>query len=203
MRVPWPPCEQIRDAYPIDSDICEVAGELWARGGEQLSLSMIGDSARGRDLLLYVAISVTRRRERNPGKEIKNLRAYLHKSYTRRLQVEQKKSSRFVPILDDTPKTAPGDKPQAGQVIPVPPKQETEALLNEAKRLMATIDKRLPVVFELRALGFNYEQIAPSVEMDAGHLRSWYSKKMRKLEELMRKDNLRKARGAGGAKDAN
>jgi DNA-directed RNA polymerase specialized sigma24 family protein len=169
--------------YQIDVDICEIAGELWSSEGEYFATSTIGDPARGLDLMLEAAASVTRRRGSDPADEIKSLKSYLFKSFTRLILAEQKKSSGNVPIETEQRPSTSSEEQETGVVIATKPTQERDTYINEMKRQMGLIDERLPRVFELRAAGYTFEEIAPDYGMKSNVLRSWFSKKIAELKD--------------------
>jgi DNA-directed RNA polymerase specialized sigma24 family protein len=192
MSVPWPPCEDVYSAYGIDLETCKAAEELWRSESERTALSEIGDTARGFDLMIEAAASVTRRRENHPDEAVRDLKSYLRTSYINLIRAEQKKRKRFVHILEEPLNSARDERAEPGVFIPVTPTQEPGIYFEELKQKMALIDKQFLEVTEYRMAGYTLEEIAPNFKMSPSHLRSWFSKKMKKLQKQLEKESSRK-----------
>jgi hypothetical protein len=171
-----PPClfwPSLDEGYTDEfGDICpevyHVAGELWPQA-ESLINSKLHDRPAGRRLMLKAAAAVSRKREEQPD-QIRDLKAYLWITFKHNIYEEVEKENRYQPL-------EPEQQPKNDSHIP------SEALNDQIliKELMAQMDSWTRTVFQLRVLGYQFEDIAQMLKMRPNLLRSKFHKEVKKL----------------------
>ncbi len=162
----WPKLdESYTDEFgPIEKPVYDAAGALWPRA-QRFAHDKIGDKATGQQLLLKAAASVSQKQA-----GIESLEAYLWKSYKWLVLEELEKRSRE-DRLDEV----------IGPRQSVPDQSLDDAIL--LQQVLQAMEPETRRVFELRALGHTFEEIASQRGTRANHLRSQFAKQIRKLRQ--------------------
>ena len=119
--------------------------------------------------MLKAAAAVSRKREEQPD-QIRDLKAYLWITVKHNIYEEVEKENRYQPL-------EPEQQPKNDSHIP------SEALNDQIliKELMAQMDSWTRTVFQLRVLGYQFEDIAQMLKMRPNLLRSKFHKEVKKL----------------------
>ncbi|HEX8774555.1 MAG TPA: sigma-70 family RNA polymerase sigma factor [Pyrinomonadaceae bacterium] len=171
----WPPLQSsYTDEFgPMAPEVYRVAGEIWAGWGEAFALRTLRDEHAGMPLMLKSVAEVSRVRAANID-HIGNLKGYLSTTYKRlvleRLEKENGHRHRDRQLLDLSSPTS--DEADLDRKILI-------------QQLIRRFDPWTRRVFELLALGYTYEEIAPSIGMQANAVRSRYHKSIVKLKKQL------------------
>src|SRR5215470_4606882 len=152
----------------IRPEVYRAAGELWPQA-ESFVYSKLHDRSAGWRLMLKAAAAVSRKLQEQPD-QIRDLKAYLWITFKRLISDEVEKENRYRPL-----------EPEQQPTIDVSPSSET---LNEQiliQEVMAQMDSWTRTVFELRVLGYQFEDIAQMLKLRPDLLRSKFNKKIKKL----------------------
>jgi DNA-directed RNA polymerase specialized sigma24 family protein len=171
---PWP---EITEAYEdefglVDPEVHKLAGTLWPLA-ETLALRAIQDGQAGQRLLVKAVAIVTRKFAEQP-ERMTNLKGYVFKTFYRLLSAESAKINRNSQLDDELERGEPTFA------------RKSEADVDEiilVHELMRRADERTREIFHFLALGHSYEEIAKEYGVGANHLRSQWSKKLRKLKK--------------------
>ena len=156
----------------IRPEVYRAAGELWPQAESFVNLKLHDHSAGWR-LMLKAAAAVSRKLQEQPD-QIRDLKAYLWITFKRLISDEVEKENRYRPL-----------EPEQQPTIDVSPSSETlndQILIEE---LMARMDSWTRKVFELRVLGYQYDDIGQMLEMRPHHLRSKFNKEIKKLSHKL------------------
>lgn len=166
---PWPKLDAgYADEFgPIEPEVYQVAGELWPQAAAHLNHTL-RDHAAGLRLLLKAGALVSRVRREQP-EHIQDLPAYLWRTFARLVQDELKKESRQQPL---------GTTAQHAT---------TEGLENQIliEELLRRASPPVRLLFELRLLGYDFEEIARLLGTRPNVLRSRFHKEIKKLRRLL------------------
>ncbi|HKE04201.1 MAG TPA: hypothetical protein VKE91_09080 [Blastocatellia bacterium] len=124
--------------------------------------------------MLKAAAAVSRKLQEQPD-QIRDLKAYLWITFKRLISDEVEKENRYQPLESEQQPTTD-----------VSPSSET---LNEQiliQEVMAQMDSWTRTVFELRVLGYQFEDIAHMLKLRPNLLRSKFNKKIKKLCRQLR-----------------
>ncbi len=174
-RLSWPSLDEgYTDEFGVISpEVYRAAGELWPQA-ESLVYSKLHDRPEGMRLMLKAAAAVSRKRLEQPD-QIRDLKAYLWTTFKRLISDELEKENRYQPL-------DPEQQPRNGFRAP------SETLDNQIliEEVMAQMDQWTRTVFELRVLGFEFEEIAQTLKMRPNLLRSKFHKEIKKLSRRLR-----------------
>ncbi|MCI0391161.1 MAG: hypothetical protein MOB07_20650 [Acidobacteria bacterium] len=166
----WPSLEEgYTDEFGvIRPEVYRAAGELWPQA-ESFVYSKLHDRPAGWRLMLKAAAAVSRKLQEQPD-QIRDLKPYLWVTFKRLISDEVEKENRYQPLESEEQSTTD-----------VSPSSETlndQILIQE---VMAQMDSWTRSVFELRVLGYQFEDIAQMLNLRPSLLRSKFSKKIKKL----------------------
>ncbi len=170
----WPP---LADSYPdefgpIQPGVYQVAGELWPQA-EKLVLATLGDGPEGLRLMLKAVAIVSRRQTEQP-EQIQHLKAYLWYVFKNLVLTGLKKEHDHRQLEQEQALDVPPDDPVAAL--------DRQILLQQICCLMDTWTRE---VFELLALGYQYEDLVPNYGKSASIIRAQYSKQLKKLRQQL------------------
>jgi DNA-directed RNA polymerase specialized sigma24 family protein len=171
----WPSLEEgYTDEFGvIRPEVYRAAGELWPQA-ESFVYSMLHDRPTGWRLMLKAAAAVSRKLQEQPD-QIRDLKAYLWITFKRLITDEVEKENRYQPLDSEEQPTA--------DVSPSSKTLNDQILLQE---VMAQMDSWTRTVFELRVLGYQFEDIAQMLKSRPNLLRSKFNKKINKLRRRFR-----------------
>jgi len=152
----------------IRPEVYRAAGELWPQA-ERFVYSKLHDRPAGWRLMLKAAAAVSRKQQEQPD-QIRDLKAYLWITFKRLISDEVEKENRYQQL-------EPEEQPTTG----VSPSSETlndQILIQE---VIARMDSWTRTVFELRVLGYHFEDIAQMLKLRPNVLRSKFNKNIKKL----------------------
>jgi DNA-directed RNA polymerase specialized sigma24 family protein len=171
-----PPClfwPSLDEAYTDEfGEICpevyQAAGELWPQA-ESFMNSKLPDPAAGMRLMFKAAAAVSRKLQEQPN-QIRNLKAYLWTSFKHEIFEAAEKENRYQPL-------EPEQQPTNGAY------NQSEALNDHIliEELISHMDSWTRKVFELRVLGYQFEDIGQMLDMSPKLLRSKFHKEVKKL----------------------
>ncbi len=169
----WPP---LSNAYAdefgeVQPEVYDAAGELWPQA---LSFAQdnLGDISMGRQLMFKASALVTRKLIEQPD-HISTLKGYLWQTYRRLVLTEKGKSQRLYPL----------DVEAEGRRGISTNDPDEEILIQEVRRRM---DEWTRLVFELRVIGYDYEEIAQMLGTRANRVRSKFDKQIKKLAKHLK-----------------
>jgi DNA-directed RNA polymerase specialized sigma24 family protein len=170
----WPSLDEgYTDEFgDISPEVYQAAGELWPQA-ENLINSKLHDHPAGMRLMFKAAAAVSRKREEQPD-QIRDLKAYLWITFKHDIFAEVEKESRYQQ-LDHEQEPRNGGRTQSD-------------VLNDhilVEELMAQMDAWTRSVFELRVLGYQFEDIAQMFKMRPNLLRSKFHKEIKKLSRKL------------------
>lgn len=173
-RLSWPSLDEgYTDEFGvICPEVYRAAGELWPQA-EGFVHSKLRDCPAGMQLMLKAAATVSRKRREQPD-QIRDLKAYLWTTFKRLISDEVEKENRYEPL-----------EPEQGTVNGACAQSETlnnRILIEEA---MAWMNAWTRTVFELRVLGYEFEDIARLLNSRPNLLRSKFHKEMKKLSRRL------------------
>ena len=173
-RLAWPNLDEgYTDEFGvIYPEVYQAAGELWPQAETFIS-SKLHDHPAGMRLMLKAAAAVSRKNEEQPD-QIRDIKAYLWTTFKRNIYEEAEKERRLEPLKS-------GEWPENDVHAP------SEALNDQIliERVMTQMDSWTRTVFELRALGYHFEDIAQMLKMRPSLLRSKFHKKIKKLSRRL------------------
>jgi DNA-directed RNA polymerase specialized sigma24 family protein len=157
----------------ISPEVYRAAGELWPQA-EGFVHSKLHDCPAGMRLMLKAAATVSRKRREQPD-QIRDLKAYLWTTFKHFISDEVEKESRYQPL-------EPERQPENGAF------GLSESLYDQIliEEVMAQMDSWTRKVFELRVLGYQFEDIAQMFKMRPDLLRSKFHKEIKKLSHRLR-----------------
>jgi DNA-directed RNA polymerase specialized sigma24 family protein len=171
LKTQWPAIESAyTDEFgPIDPEVYEAAGEVWAQA-EMFALNTLGDAAAGLRLMLKAVASVSRVRAQ-AAVSIRELSPYIFKTYTRLVVAERQKENghrRLAEVHSATP------------LAEEPAETERRVLLHEVMGLMDGWTRR---VFEWRCLGHDFAEIACWIGTSENAARNKFNHQIKSLAE--------------------
>ena len=173
-RLSWPNLdESYTDEFGvICPEVYHAAGELWPQA-EGFVYSRLRDCPAGMRLMLKAAATVSRKRREQPD-QIRDLKAYLWTTFKHFISDEAEKEYRYQPL-------EPERQPANGS------HHLSEALNDQIliEEVMAQMDSWTRKVFELRVLGYQFEDIAQMYKMRPNLLRSKFHKEIKKLSHRL------------------
>lgn len=175
----WPPFgDGFDDEYGmIEPNVYAAAKEMWPEA-QALARATLGDSAAGMTLMMKATASVSKVYAAQPQK-VGHLQAYLFKSYKRLVLAERRRArlhgSLNVEALRDADHS------------PASPADELDKKIL-IEELMLRMDHWTRKVFELRVLGFSYEEIGKEEEMLAASVRNKFNERVKRLTEWFKGD---------------
>jgi DNA-directed RNA polymerase specialized sigma24 family protein len=157
----------------IHPEVYQAAGELWPQA-QILVYSRLSDRPAGIRLMLRAAAAVSRKLQEQPD-QIRDLKAYLWTTFKRLISDEVENENRYQPLEPEQHLT----NNHHGQ---------SEALNDQIliEEVMAQMDSWTRMVFELRVLGYQFEEIAQMLKMRPNLLRSKFRKGIQKLSRRIR-----------------
>src|SRR5262247_1964578 len=174
-RLSWPNLDEgYTDEFGVISpEVYRAAGELWPQA-EGFVHSKLHDCPAGMRLMLKAAATVSRKRQEQPD-QIRDLKAYLWTTFKHFISDEEEKGNRYQPL-------EPEQQPENDVRGPL------EALDDQIliEEVMAQMDSWTRTVFELRVLGYQFEDIAQMLNLRPNLLRSKFNKKIKKLCRQLR-----------------
>ncbi|HZF37554.1 MAG TPA: hypothetical protein VE715_01915 [Blastocatellia bacterium] len=172
--VSWP---NLDEAYTdefgvICPEVYQAAGELWPQA-ESFINSKIHDHSAGMRLMLKAAAAVSRKRQEQPD-QIRDLKAYLWTTFKHNIYEEAEKENRYQPLELEQ---------QSKNDAHIPSEALNDQILIE--EVMAQMDSWTRTVFELRVLGYQFEEIAQMLKSRPKLLRSKFNKEIKKLSRRL------------------
>lgn len=166
----WPSLDEgYTDEFgEIRPEVYQTAGELWPQA-ESLINSKLHDRPAGKRLMFKAAAAVTRKWEEEPD-HIRDLKAYLWITFKRHVYEEVEKERRYQPLEFEQ---------QPNNDVSLPAEALNDQIL--ISEVMAQMDSWTRTVFQLRVLGYQFEDIAQMLKMRPNLLRSKYNKEIKKL----------------------
>ncbi|HKQ74231.1 MAG TPA: hypothetical protein VJ810_11115 [Blastocatellia bacterium] len=152
----------------IRPEVYRAAGELWPQAESFIS-SRLHDRPAGWQLMLKAAAAVSRKLQEQPD-QIRDLKPYLWVTFKRLISDEVEKENRYQSLESEQQPTT--------DVRPSSERLDDQILIQE---IMAQMDSWTRKVFELRVLGYQFEDIAQMLGMRPNLLRSKFSKNIKKL----------------------
>lgn len=152
----------------IAREVYEAAQQHWPHW-ERFAVQTLGDAQTGQQLLMKACAAVTRVHREDPGR-ITNLAGYLEKTWKRMVLDEREKEKAHQQQHEVIAQTHAVADPVA-QI-------EEHILLQE---LCARMDDWTREVFELRVLGYSFEEMSPALGTSGHVIRSKFHKKLQKL----------------------
>ena len=174
-RLSWPSLDEgYTDEFGvICPEVYRAAGELWPQA-EGFVHSKLRDCPAGMQLMLKAAATVSRKRREQPD-QIRDLKAYLWTTFKHFIFDEVEKGNRYEPLeLEQQPENDARGPSDA---------LDDQILIEE---VMAQMDDWTRRVFELRVLGYQFEDIAHMLKMSPHLLRSKFHKEIKKLSRRLR-----------------
>jgi hypothetical protein len=174
-RLSWPNLDEgYTDEFGVISpEVYRAAGELWPQA-EGFVHSKLHDCPAGMRLMLKAAATVSRKRREQPD-QIRDLKAYLWTTFKHFISDEVEKESRYQPLeLERQPENGANGHSESPY---------DQILIEE---VMAQMDSWTRKVFELRVLGYQFEDIAQMFKMRPDLLRSKFHKEIKKLSHRLR-----------------
>jgi DNA-directed RNA polymerase specialized sigma24 family protein len=170
----WPSLdESYTDEFgEICPEVYQAAGELWPQA-ENFIHSKLHDPAAGMRLMFKAAAAVSRKLQEQPD-QVRNLKAYLWTSFKHEIYDAAEKENRYQPLL-------PEQQPENGVYI------QSETLNDHILivEVMAHMDSWTRTVFELRVLGYEFDDIGKMLKMRSNLLRSKFHKEIKKLSHKL------------------
>jgi DNA-directed RNA polymerase specialized sigma24 family protein len=166
----WPSLDEgYTDEFgEICPEVYQAAGELWPQA-ESFINSRLRDPAAGMRLMFKAAAAVSRKLQEQPD-QIRDIKAYLWTSFKHEIYEAAEKESRYQPLEPEQQSTN-GSYNQSETL-------NDQILIEE---LMAHMDSWTRKVFELRVLGYQFEDIGQMLDMRPNLLRSKFHKEVKKL----------------------
>jgi DNA-directed RNA polymerase specialized sigma24 family protein len=155
----------------ICPEVYRAAGELWPQA-ESFVNSRLRDCPAGMQMMLKAAAAVSRKRHERPD-QIRDLNAYLWITFKRLIYDELEKENRYQPL---EPEHQPASGARASEAL------NDRILIEE---VMAQMDSWTRTVFELRVLGYQFEDIAQMLKIRPNLLRSKFHKEIKKLSRQL------------------
>jgi RNA polymerase sigma factor (sigma-70 family) len=168
----WPPFSEahLDVEGSIDADIYAAAGELWPPAAA-LAESILHDEAAGQIALATVCVRITAARSKGRI-QIKNLKAYIFRSYKHEILRQLQTQRLHDALIDDKYRSINETRPDV--------ELHKKILLEQ---IVLRLDKRNRKVFELRVLGYTFEEIGKDLGEPSNRLRNALSKQLKKIKE--------------------
>jgi DNA-directed RNA polymerase specialized sigma24 family protein len=170
----WP---SLDEGYTDEfGDICpevyQAAGELWPQA-ESFINSKLHDPAAGMRLMFKAAAAVSRKLLEDPD-QIRDIKAYLWTTFKHEIYGAAEKENRYQPL-------EPEQQSENGAYT------QSEALNDQIliEEVIAHMDEWTRKVFELRVLGYQFEDIGQMLKMRPNLLRSKFNKEVKKLSHKL------------------
>jgi len=172
-QLSWPSLDEsyIDEFGVICPEVYQAAGELWPQA-EIFVNSKLRDCPAGMRLMLKSAAAVSRKRQEQPD-QIRDLKAYLWITFKRHVYDEVEKESRYQSLETEQLSMSEPHTPSE--------KLDDQILIEE---VMAQMDPWTRKVFELRVIGYQFDDIAKMLKMRPKLLRSKFHKEIKKLSRL-------------------
>ena len=166
----WPSLDEgyIDEFGVIYPEVYQAAGELWPQA-EGFVNSRLRDCAAGMRMMLKASAAVSRKLREQPD-QIRDLKAYLWTTFKHLVHEEAEKENRYQPLEPEQ---------QPTNISHGPSEAINDQILIE--EVMAQMDSWTRTVFELRVLGYQFEDIAQMYKMRPNLLRSKFHKEIKKL----------------------
>ncbi|MGH9937605.1 MAG: RNA polymerase sigma factor, partial [Blastocatellia bacterium] len=168
----WPIIEETyTDEFgEIDPETLTAAGQLWLKARSR-ALSILGDEQDCYTLLMKACAEVTRKRA-DDSAAIKNLRAYLSKTWRRLLLHELEKRNGHRRREEEM------TEPQ-----PLAPDSDPDALDNKIliQQIFNRADELTGRIFEYRLQGFTFPEIGEKLGLNPDVLRATFNDRFKKL----------------------
>lgn len=176
----WPPLgdDGYSDEYGrIEPEIYNAATAVWPEA-ETFAVATLRDGAAGRTLLMKAAANVSRLHNSRPH-DITNLRAYLFKSFKYLVLAELKKRR----LHEDLNTRAHLEAVSSAEA-------SAEELHRKilVEQLMLAMDPWTREVFELRVLGYDFDEIGRGRRMLGASVRNRFNKSIKELIRRFRDD---------------
>jgi DNA-directed RNA polymerase specialized sigma24 family protein len=154
----------------IDQTVYEVARNVWPRVALSVARTL-RDSQAGQRIMMKAAALVSRKLKEDP-ERITNLHGYLYKTFVRSLREELEREGRHAEL--GRASLVKNDVSRS---------QSDEALFQKilVHQILKRTDPRMRRIFELLLLGYSLEEIAKAQGTAANHLRSYWSREIRRL----------------------
>ena len=170
----WPTIEQsYTDEFgEIDPEVFAAAGQIWPQARLR-ALRTLGDEQAGHDLLRKACAQVTRIRADDPD-VIKNLPAYLFKTWNRLLLHERKKENGHQQLEEEMAESPPQRPDSVATALDY--EIWIEQILNRADELTRRI-------FQYRLDGFTFPEIGEKLGLNPDVLRTTFNDRIKKLKK--------------------
>jgi hypothetical protein len=175
-EVTWPHLESsyIDEFGLIDQAVYEVGRNIWPAVVPYIRRTL-RDLQAGQIVMMKAAALVSRKVNEN-SQEITNVHGYLYRTFVHLLSKEVEKEGKHAEL-----NLAMLAKNEASM------EESDEAVYEKIliHQLLARADFQTRRIFELRMLGHTFEEIASAQKMQSNHLRSEWSKEIRRLTALI------------------
>ncbi len=158
----------------IDRTIYETARNIWPVVVPSI-LRLLRDLQTGQAVMMKAAALVSRKVTEDPQK-ITNLHGYLYRTFIHLLKEEAEKEGRHAELNHAVLLKSEASAKQSDEAI-------YEIIL--IHQLLERADPETRAVLELRLIGHTFEEIARQRTMSSNHLRSEWSKKIRRLAAVI------------------
>jgi DNA-directed RNA polymerase specialized sigma24 family protein len=178
----WPPLgdDGYSDEYGrIEPEIYEAARGIWPEA-ETFASATLRDGAAGRTLLMKAAANVSRAHTSRPH-EITNLRAYLFKAFKYLVLAELRKRRLHEDLNAQAYLEAASSAEASAEEL------HRKILIEQ---LMLTMDPWTREVFELRVLGYDFDEIGRERRMLAASVRNRFNKSIESLARRLQGGGL-------------
>lgn len=175
-EVTWPDLESsyIDEFGLIDRAVYDISRQVWPAVMPYIRRT-VRDLQAGQIVMMKAAALVSRKVNESP-QEITNVHGYLYRTFIHLLSKEVEKqgkhAERNLAMLAKNEASA---------------EESDEAIYEKIliHQLLARADSQTRKIFELRTLGHTFEEIASAQKMQSNHLRSEWSKEIRRLASLI------------------
>jgi RNA polymerase sigma factor (sigma-70 family) len=158
------------DAFgPIDGDIYATAGFLWPMASRYAE-SVLKDVMFGQVAMMKACARTTARR---PQEQISNLRGYVLVAFRHEIQAERRRRERLVQFDEKDTEPTVQDRRFEEEI-------ETKILIEQ---IISRMRPKHREIFEHRALGYSYEELAPKFGTTSAVLRSELSKEFKRIKK--------------------
>lgn len=175
-EVTWPHLESsyIDEFGLIDRAVYEIGRSIWPAVVPYIRRT-IRDLHAGQLVMMKATALVSRKVNENP-QEITNVHGYLYRTFIHLLSKEVEKEGKHAELNLAILARNEASVEESDEAI-------YEKIL--IHQLLARADSQTRRIFELRMLGHTFEEIASAENMQSNHLRSEWSKEIRRLAALI------------------
>jgi DNA-directed RNA polymerase specialized sigma24 family protein len=171
-EIVWPDLDSsyVDEFGPIDRAVYEIARKAWPVLVPSIRRTL-RDLHAGQTVMMRAAALVSRKVNEDPQK-ITSVHGYLYRTFVRLLSEEVKKQGKHAELNRASLAQEDIDAARADEVI-------YERIL--IHQILERANPKTRKVFQLRMLGHNFEEIAAQLGLQSNHLRSLWSKEIRRL----------------------